>query len=248
MPVQPSDQAALRGEPSYVWRAGQQRRLNMILSAIPHPETATVLVDGCGLGQYVDKLRPHVAVAVGLDIELPRLQDPQAPDGVLVNGVAERLPFPAGQFDIVLSNEVLEHVQDDAAAAREIIRVLKPGGRAVVFVPNRGYPVEQHGIFWRGQYRFGNMPLVNYLPNRWRNRLAPHVRVYTRREIRALFADPRTRIVSHRAIFGGYDNIIARLGSVGRLLRNALYFLEATPFRWLGLSHLIVIEKHAAPR
>ncbi len=46
----------------------------------------------------------------------------------------------------------------------EIFRVLKPGGRLVLFCPNRGYPFETHGIYWRGKYHFGNIPLVNYLP------------------------------------------------------------------------------------
>jgi len=51
------------------------------------------------------------------------------------------------------------------------------------------------------------------------------------------------RIVRYTRIFGGYDNIIARAGAAGRLLRAALYALEKTPLRVLGLSHLLVVEK-----
>ena len=51
----------------------------------------------------------------------------------------------------------------------------RPGGRLVLFCPNRGWPFEQHGIYWRGHYRFGNIPLVNYLPRVWRDQLAPHI-------------------------------------------------------------------------
>src|SRR3989304_5032789 len=89
---------------------------------------------------------------------------------------AERLPYASAAFDLVLSHEVLEHVPDDRRTVEEILRVLRPGGRLVLFTPNRGYPFETHGIFWRGRYRFGNIPLGNYLPGPLRQRLAPHVR------------------------------------------------------------------------
>ena len=50
---------------------------------------------------------------------------------------------------------------------------LKPNGRIVLFCPNRWYPVEQHGIYWGGKYIFGNIPLVNYLPDFLRNKARP---------------------------------------------------------------------------
>lgn len=45
------------------------------------------------------------------------------------------IPFPENHFDVILCNHVLEHVQDDIAALREIRRVLKPGGWAILQVP-----------------------------------------------------------------------------------------------------------------
>ena len=47
------DKAALRGEPSYVWRDGQRRRLRMILEAAGERVAGRVLVDGCGIGMYL---------------------------------------------------------------------------------------------------------------------------------------------------------------------------------------------------
>jgi hypothetical protein len=44
-------------------------------------------------------------------------------------------------------------------------------------------------------------------------------------------------------IFGAYDNLIARFGILGRLVRGMLQFLERTPLRAMGLSHLWVVEK-----
>ena len=51
-----------------------------------------------------------------------------------------------------------------SASSEVPTRVGKPGGRAVIFCPNRGYPFETHGIYWNGKYHFGNKFFVNYLP------------------------------------------------------------------------------------
>ena len=48
------EKAALRGEPSYVWRAGQERRLQMILDAAGERSHGRVLENGCGVGMYVE--------------------------------------------------------------------------------------------------------------------------------------------------------------------------------------------------
>ena len=122
-------------------------------------------------------------------------------------------------------------------------RPSRPGGRLALFCPNRGYPFETHGVYWRGRYHFGNVPLVNWLPRRWRDRLAPHVDVYTRRDLEARFAGLPVRYIRRTIIFGAYDNIIARRPALGRLLRGVLQFLESTPLRALGLSHFWVVEK-----
>lgn len=217
----------------------------MIEAAAPQLAGGSVLEVGCGLGLYLTRLAARAGRAVGVEYEAGRAAEAgrrSAPASVLV-GANESLPFEDASFDVVLSNEVIEHVGDDRASAAELVRVLRPGGRLVLFCPNRWYPVEQHGIYWRGEYRFGNIPLVNYLPDPLRDRLAPHVRAYTRRRLRALFDTLPVREVSHRRIFGGYDNLVARLGVVGRAIRATLQGIEGTPFDVLGLSHLLVLER-----
>jgi SAM-dependent methyltransferase len=187
----------------------------------------------------------HTSLIYGLEYDFERAvtAGQRQEVGRVVCGAGECLPYPDCCFHLVLSNEVIEHVQDDRQALAEMARVLTPGGRLVLFCPNRWYPVETHGIYWRGQYHFGNIPLVNYLPDPWRNRLAPHVRAYTARGLRQLLASLPLRIVSHTRIFGGYDNLVARLGPLGRLIRAGLYAAEKTPLNTVGLSHLLVAEK-----
>jgi SAM-dependent methyltransferase len=238
-----SDKAALRGEPSYVWRAGQERRLAMLRAGAGERISGDVLVDGCGVGQYLSKLSEGARLAVGLDIELERAFEAHQKTPAVTCGNGETLPFPPHRFDMVLSHEVIEHVGDDRSAVSEIFRVLKPGGRLVLFCPNRGYPFETHGVYWRGKYHFGNIPLVNYLPRRWRDRLAPHVKVYTTSDLNRLLGGLPAQIVERRIIFGAYDNIIERYPGPGRILRDLLQTLEKTPLNFFGLSHFWVVEK-----
>jgi SAM-dependent methyltransferase len=236
-----SDKAALRGEPGYVWRSGQERRLAMIKQWVDLH--GRILDNGCGLGTYLQAFAPYSRQRFGLEIELERAVLALNQAEGIVQGVGERLPFAGNTFDFVFSNEVIEHVENDALYAAEMVRVTRPGGRILLFCPNRWYPVEQHGIFWRGQYRFGNIPLVNYLPDPLRNRLAPHVRTYTGRAIRRLFRPLPVQIIHHSRIFGGYDNIERRWPRFGRWLKQALYTAEKTPLAILGISHLLVLEK-----
>jgi SAM-dependent methyltransferase len=237
------EKAALRGEPSYVWRAGQKRRLGMILDAAGERIGGQILENGCGVGMYVEHLSTFGGQVFGLEYDFERAAEAAARSARILNAAGENLPFPDSSFDLILSHEVLEHVVDDRQAAAEMARVLKPGGRAVVFVPNRGYPFETHGIYWRGKYRFGNIPLVNYLPRRWRDRLAPHVRVYSPKDMQNLFAGLPLKVVEKKVVFGAYDNLIARFGALGKFLRAVLQFLEKTPLQGLGLSHFWVVEK-----
>ena len=126
---------------------------------------------------------------IGIDVDAKRVREgTRSGSGVagLLVGAAETLPFAAGTFDVVLLNEVIEHVQDDRVALEEALRVLSPGGHVVVYAPNRLFPLETHGVYWRGAYHFGNYPFVNYLPETVRDRLVPHARAYTRGDMARL--------------------------------------------------------------
>jgi len=237
------EKAALRGEPSYVWRSGQERRLQMIAAAAGERLTGRILENGCGVGLYLDRLSEQSQFAVGLEFDLPRAQEAHVNAPHIVNAAGENLPLPAASFDFILNHEVLEHVLNDRKCVEEMVRVLAPGGRMAIFVPNRGYPFETHGIYWGGSYHFGNIPLVNYLPRKYRDRLAPHVRIYSSKDLKALFSDLPVRIVQRQIIFGAYDNIIARTPTFGRLIRGILQDLENSPARLFGLSHFWVLEK-----
>ena len=237
------EKAALRGEPSYVWRAGQERRMEMIVAAAGERISGRVLENGCGVGIYLGKLADLGADITGLEYDFERATEARRVSKKIVNAAGESLPFPGLSFDLILSHEVLEHVGDDRRAVAEMVRTLKPEGRAVIFCPNRGYPFETHGIYWKGGYSFGNKPFVNYLPRIWRDKLAPHVRVYRRQDLEKLFEGLPVRFIERTIVFGAYDNLIARFGTPGKILRGLLQFLEKTPLKIFGLSHFWVVEK-----
>ncbi len=237
-----SDRRATRGEPSYVWRAGQERRFQMVRRWVTLAGRR-VLDVGCGVGMYTAAFLRETPHVFGVEIEHERALEARGQVPGVVQAPGEHLPFPNAAFDLVFSHEVLEHVADDRACVIEMVRVTRPGGRIVIFVPNRLYPFETHGVFWRGRYHFGNVPLVNWLPTVLRNWLAPHVRAYTAGGLRRLFDGLPVRVVHHAQVFPGYDNIVARAPALGRALRAVTYALECTPLRIFGLSHLLVVER-----
>ena len=238
-----SELAPLRGEPSYVWRAGQERRLRMMAKWAPLVD-ARVLVAGCGVGMYAGQIRARYSERVeAFDIEISRVRVARRGVSSALVSAGEDIPFADSTFDVVLSHEVIEHVRDDRRSIQELLRVTRRGGRVLLFCPNRWYPFETHGHYWRGEYHFGNSPLINYLPKPWRDRLAPHVRAYTAAELKRLLDLDCAAIEHHSRIYGGYDNIIARLGAPAAVLRDTLQRLEGTLLDTWALSHFVVVEK-----
>lgn len=236
------DQVVL-GNPSYVWRFGQERRLDMVRRYLKL-ENARILDIGCGLGAYVRRIGDFTDQAYGIDIDAPRVVE-GAENGVarLSIALSEHLPYADASFDGVLLNEVIEHVGNDRDTLREALRVTKPGGKVIIFAPNRFYPFETHGIYLGKRYVFGNIPLVNYLPDSLRNRLVPHARAYTKAGLEKITRGLDGRWADWRVIFPGFDNVLARKPKLGRVARSVTYTLEHTWLQRLGLSHLLVLER-----
>lgn len=232
------------GNPSFVWRFGQDRRLTLIRDFVPL-EGARILDVGCGLGVYVRQFREFTDEAYGIDIDRTRLAEGARTTPGLLLAASETLPFRDGSFDAIVLNEVIEHVRDDAATIGEALRVLTSGGHIVIYAPNRLYPFETHGIYFGNRFIFGNIPLVNWLPNRLRRKLVPHARAYTKSRIRRTYRALDVRVLTETYVYPGFDNIVARHRRLGSMLRSVLYRAERTPLRMFGLSHFVVLQKPA---
>lgn len=236
------ERAASLGQPSYVWRAGQERRLALIRRYVDMKD-ARILDIGCGIGTYVRKLGELSDRVYGIDVDSQRVKQGSRFVPNLLVAASEYVPFHDNQFDAVLLHEVIEHVSDDLQTLREACRIVRPGGKVVIYAPNRLYPFETHGVYLGKRYVFGNIPLVNYLPNFLRRRLAPHVRAYTKGRLRSLTQGLEMHWVAHTVVYPGFDNVASRSGMLAKTLRSILYRLEHTWFRAFGLSHFIVLEK-----
>jgi SAM-dependent methyltransferase len=190
----------------------------------PEAPVGDLLEIGGGRSGLSAMLYPAARV-VNLDID-PALADaPCNRDGRVrfVQGDATRLPFADASFDMVTMFDLLEHVEDDAAAAREALRVLRPGGWVLVSTPDRER--------WRFPYYGLFRPIARdeaELFAEW-----GHVRRgYTRAELNALFGDGfevATAFINPLLALS-HDVSFSRLG---RRKRRLLHLLVA-PFSLVG--------------
>lgn len=117
------------------WFHGRRVILARLLDGLRLPPAARILDVGCGTGANTPILARYGTV-VGVDMAAAALRDaPGERERLPIRALIHRLPVADGCFDLVTGFDVLEHLDDDLAAAAEMRRVLAPGGQALVFVP-----------------------------------------------------------------------------------------------------------------
>jgi SAM-dependent methyltransferase len=163
-----------------------KRRAWTIFEWLGPTDGQTILDCGCGRGFYLKMLR-HLGTArlFGIDLELPYLRKARCntadlPAVLVGNASIYDLPFPDETFDAVLLSEILEHVDRDVEALREVRRVLKPGGLALLTVPHADYPFWWDPINKTLETLFGTHIGRGPLAGIW----AFHVRLYTPEKLR----------------------------------------------------------------
>jgi len=123
-------------EDTFWWTVGLRRMVLGLLRARARlPSPARVLDLGCGTGGFLVELG-RLGPAFGVDFALCALEL-SGRRGLrrLARADGQCLPFADASFDLVTALDVLEHLDDDRAALREVHRVLRPGGVAVLNVP-----------------------------------------------------------------------------------------------------------------
>ncbi len=125
-------------EDQHWWYVGRRRIIASWVESVCREigkRRPRVLDVGCGTGANLQMLA-EFGVAEGVDVSAEALDFCRARGLEAVRqGAAESLPYEDAQFDLVTGLDVVEHLDDDVAGLREMFRVLRPGGRALLFVP-----------------------------------------------------------------------------------------------------------------
>ncbi|HEY3104545.1 MAG TPA: methyltransferase domain-containing protein [Pyrinomonadaceae bacterium] len=125
-------------EETHWWYVGRRRIIASFVKEICGRDAdrrPRILDVGCGTGANL-KMLSEFGDADGVDISRDALEFCRARGLTNVKlGAAESLPYDAGTFDLVTALDVVEHLDDDVAGLREMRRVLRPGGRVLLFVP-----------------------------------------------------------------------------------------------------------------
>jgi SAM-dependent methyltransferase len=128
---------------------------------LPAPAAARILDAGCGSGRNMVELARRGAVT-GVEPAAQSLAvaRARAVGTVLPGSLTEPLPFPDATFDLAVALDVLEHVEDDEAALRQLARVLVPGGRLLVTVPQYGWLWGEHDVLSHHHRRYTRARLL----------------------------------------------------------------------------------------
>lgn len=176
-----------------------------VLKNLNIKENDRILDVGCGWGYYLNmicKLISKKKVKLyGLDRHAGSIKN--AEDRLknscnieLVEGDVCNMPFRNSHFNTVIASELIEHVDDDFIALKEIYRVLKKGGEVIITVPNSNYPFFWDPLNWL-LTKFFKIHIKNGLfAGMW----AKHERLYSYNEVTSLLQKSKFKIKKAYAI------------------------------------------------
>jgi SAM-dependent methyltransferase len=124
-----------QAEDRHWWYRGRRTVLDGVIAGLALPERPRILDAGCGSGRnMVDLSRLGTVTGVELSDTSVSLARARGVGEVIAGSVLE-MPFADASFDLAVSLDVVEHLDDDLAALRELRRVVAPGGSLLVTVP-----------------------------------------------------------------------------------------------------------------
>ena len=183
------------------------------------PLTPPVLDIGCGDGHFASIAYDQLPIDVGIDVMARDLPEAASRLGVyrqVMFASATELPFPAGAFNTVVSNCVIEHIPDNAAVLSEIARILQPGGLFATTLPSEHYPDYLLGATALRKIGLGRLGEAY---GRFFNEISHHHHVYPPEEWEQ------------------------RLSDAGLLVEEQTYYFSAAAHRRFDLSHYLGVPQ-----
>jgi SAM-dependent methyltransferase len=143
-----------QAEASHFWFRGFRGFVAPALRDLAAGRTDLQLVDcGCGVGQNLALLEPY-GRAVGFDLMSGGTTAARRAGLPIVRADVTRIPFATDTFDIVTSFDVLQCVDEDRAALREMARIARPGGAVVLTLAAFDALRGDHAEVWQEQRRY----------------------------------------------------------------------------------------------
>ena len=138
----------------HFWFHGFRRFIVPVLAEVARGRADLRIVDcGCGVGQNLPMLARH-GRAVGLELE-PHAAAAGREFGLpIACADITRIPFPDDSFDLAVSFDVMQVVEPDMAAVREMARIVRPGGHVVLSVAAFDVLSGDHSEVWNEHRRY----------------------------------------------------------------------------------------------
>jgi SAM-dependent methyltransferase len=220
------------------------REAELALRFLQPADGGLILDAGCGYGRLAYRILTNIPEArlVAIDISDSMIRATRSCIGIRFRGgraALESLPFRDGAFDAVICVGVVMHVRDEAAALRELCRVLRPGGRLVLSFNSLLSPFSLLAIVNNRLVRRGIPRFVARMPRFYVRELARHgVRLLHATAATILCVDPAIPPLRRLGIQFLPEGLLSRLIPADRRLSEGR-------FKWLGHEVVLAGERFA---
>jgi SAM-dependent methyltransferase len=221
-----------------------ERRHRLVRSLLPNAG-GNLLDFGCGNGAQTAFFANQFDSVTGLDVNARSISEFTArfldlgssARGLTYDG--RDIPLETATIDCAISFEVLEHVDDEHHALRELHRVLRPGGLLAMSVPNRWWIFETHGaelplLPWN------RVPFFSWLPKSIHDRYA-RARIYRRREIVGKLREQGFEVLHSSYVTAPMDAVT--FAPLRDLLRATLFRGDETPLPFMSTAVLVIARR-----
>ena len=208
-------------------------------------ENKRILDIGCGVGDYSNYFQIKGGEVIGLDLTSLHISKahPANKNIHYIIGDAQNIPVRSSTIELILINEVLEHVPDDEKIITESNRIMKKDGYLTIFAPNKFYPFEGH---W-GFGPFSIFPFLSWAPTKirkWVHKLfnKKYQPIYTRSILKEMIS-PFFNIININEVFPSFDRYRKRkpFNKIIRIIES----LSETPLKRLGVSIFLIAKKRS---